>query len=45
MNILDLNKRPGKVVEAEIRRRFSSIVNFDPSLSPHDIYLVLSFGH
>lgn len=44
MDLPELNFRPGKVVEAEIRRRFSSPVSFDPNLSSREFFLVLSFG-
>lgn len=39
-----LNRRPGKVVEAEILRRFGSPVCFDPVSSPQEFLLVLSVG-
>jgi hypothetical protein len=39
-----LNHRPGRVVEAEIRRRFGSPINFNPSSSFLEFFLVLSVG-
>jgi len=44
MDLLGLNRRPGKVVEAEIRRRYNSPVTFDPSLSAQEFFLVVSVG-
>lgn len=44
MELPGLNFRPGKVVEAEIRRKFGSLVCHDPSSSLPEFLLVLSFG-
>lgn len=44
MDPLGLDLRPGRVVQAEIFRRFSAPVSFDPSLSPKEFFLVLSVG-
>lgn len=44
MDLLGLDPRPGKVVQAEIWRRFSSPISFDPSSSRHKFFPVLSFG-
>lgn len=39
-----LDHRPGKVVQAEILRRFSSPVSFHPLVSRREFFMVLSFG-
>ena len=39
------NTRPGRVVEAEILRRYGSSVTSDPSSAAKDFFLVLSVGH
>jgi len=39
-----MNFRPGRVVEAEIRRKFGSPVCHDLSASSPEFFLVLSFG-
>jgi hypothetical protein len=39
-----MNFRPGHVVEAEIHRKFGSMVCHDPSASSPEFFLVLSFG-
>jgi hypothetical protein len=44
MDLPGLNTRTGKVVEAEIRRRFGLPVSFDPALPSREFFLVLSFG-
>lgn len=44
MEIPPLNLRPGRVVEAEILRRFGTPVNFDPSSPLPEFFLVLSVG-
>jgi hypothetical protein len=43
MALSGLDSRLGKVVEAEIQRRFSCPVSFDSHLSAHEFFLVLSF--
>ena len=45
MELPGLDVRPGRVVEAEIRRRFNLPVSFDSSASPKEFLLVASFGH
>lgn len=44
MDLPGLDRRPGKVVQAEIWRRFASPVSFDPRSSRRQFFLVLSFG-
>lgn len=44
MDLPGLDLRPGKVVEAEILRRYNTLVSFDPRLSPRAFFLVLSIG-
>ena len=39
------NTRPGRVVDAEILRRYGSSVTSDPSSAAKDFILVLSVGH
>lgn len=44
MDLPGLDHRPGKVVQAEIQRRFNSPVSFDPISSAREFFLVLSVG-
>lgn len=44
MDLPGLDRRPGKVVQAEIQRRFNSPVSFDPISSAREFFLVLSVG-
>jgi hypothetical protein len=44
MDLPGLDRQPGRVVEAEILRRFNSSISFDPNLSAHEFFLVVSVG-
>jgi hypothetical protein len=45
MELPGIDDRPGRVVEAEIHRRFNLLVSFDPAASPKEFLLVVSFGY
>jgi hypothetical protein len=44
MDLPGLDRRPGRVVEAEIFCRFNALVCFGPSLSARQFFLVFSIG-
>lgn len=44
MDLPGLNFTPGKVIQAEIQRRFASPVSFSPSSCHREFFLVISFG-
>jgi len=45
MDLSGLDRQPARVVEAKIIRYFNAPINFDPSLSPKEFFLVFSVGH
>lgn len=44
MDLPGFDRRPRRVVEAEILRRYNSPVSFDPNLSAREFFLVVSVG-
>lgn len=44
MDLLGLDLRLGRVVQAEIFRRFNASISFDPTFSPKEFFLVLYVG-
>lgn len=44
MDLSGLDRRPGRVVEAEVYRRYNALVSFDPLSSSSEFFLVLSVG-